>query len=79
MEPTVAALYELLIDQQKSLRDLKLQVEGLKAMMFEHRPAFVEAHAAQIERLADSATMKGMDQRIVLAEELLQEAQARIS
>ena len=79
MEPTVAALYGLLIDQQKSLRELKLQVEGLKAMMFEHRPAFVEAHTAQVERLTESAMIKALDQRIAMAEELLQAAQARIS
>jgi hypothetical protein len=79
MKPNLTAVYELLIDQQKSLRDLKLQIEGLKAMMFEHKPPFVEAHAAQVNRLASSAMVASCDQRIALMEALLQDLEAPVS
>jgi hypothetical protein len=79
MNPNLTAVYELLIDQQKSLRDLKLQIEGLKAMMFEHKPPFVEAHAAQVNRLANSAMVRSCDQRIALMEALLQDLEAPVA
>lgn len=71
MNPNLTALYELLLDQQKSLRYLTLQIEGLKAMMFEHKPPFIQAHAAQVERLTYSAQIRALDQRIALVEGLL--------
>ena len=72
MNPNVTALYELLLDQQKSVRYLTLQIEGLKAMMFEHKPPFIQAHAAQVERLLDSSVIRAFDQRIALVEGLLE-------
>jgi hypothetical protein len=79
MNQNLTALYELLLDQQQSIRNLTLQLEGLKAMMFEHRPPFVDAHAAQVSRLTDSAMVRSCDQRIVLMEALLQDLKVPIS
>ena len=72
MDSNLTALYELLLDQQNSIRNLTLQIEGLKAMMFEHKPPFIQAHAAQVERLTHSAEIRALDQRIALVEGLLE-------
>ena len=79
MESKLAAIYQLLIDQQKSIRHLTLQVEGLKAMMFEHKPPFIEAHAAQVARLSQSDMTRASDQRIVLIESLSEELGEQVS
>jgi hypothetical protein len=79
MESKLAAIYELLIDQQKSIRHLTLQIEGLKAMMFEHRPPFIDAHAAQVARLSQSEMTRAFDQRIALLESLLGELKEKVS
>jgi hypothetical protein len=78
MDSNVTALYELLIDQQKSLRDVMLQVESLKAMMFEHRPPFVEAHAAQVARVSASDIIQAYDQRISALQEHLGRLQEQV-
>jgi hypothetical protein len=79
MESKLAAIYELLIDQQKSIRHLTLQIEGLKAMMFEHKPPFIDAHAAQVARLSQSEMTRAFDQRITLLESLLGELKEQVS
>jgi hypothetical protein len=79
MESKLAAIYELLIDQQKSIRHLTLQIEGLKAMMFEHKPPFIDAHAAQVARLSQSEMTKALDQRIAILESLLGELKEKVS
>jgi hypothetical protein len=79
MESKLAAIYELLIDQQKSIRHLTLQIEGLKAMMFEHKPPFIDAHAAQVARLSQSEMTRAFDQRIALLESLLGELKEKVS
>lgn len=72
MDSNITALYELVLDQQQSIRNLTLQIEGLKAMMFEHKPPFIQAHAAQVDCLTDSAMVRAFDQRIALIEGLLE-------
>jgi hypothetical protein len=79
MDSNLTALYELLLDQQQSIRHLSLQIEGLKAMMFEHKPPFIPAHAAQVERLTDSAMVRAFDQRIALIEDLLETAKEPVA
>ena len=79
MNSNLTALYELLLDQQQSIRNLNLQIEGLKAMMFEHKPPFIQAHAAQVERLTDSAMTRSFDQRIALVKALLEDAQEPVA
>ena len=79
MESKLAAIYELLTDQQKSIRRLTLQIEGLKAMMFEHKPPFIDAHAAQVARLSQSEMTQALDQRIAILESLLGELKEKVS
>lgn len=78
MNPNLTALYELLIDQQKSLREVTLEIESLKAMMFEHRPPFIEAHAAQLARLSATDRIRAYDQRISALETHLAGMQAEV-
>lgn len=48
----------------QTLRDVKLQVESLKTMMFEHRPAFVETFNQITVRVAQSETITELDRQI---------------
>ena len=48
----------------QTLRDVKLQVESLKTMMFEHRPAFVETFNQITVRVAQSETIIELDRQI---------------
>jgi hypothetical protein len=60
----IASLYETLLEQQKSLRDIKLQIESLKSMMFSHRPQFVEDFARHEETVAAREYFKSVDAQI---------------
>ncbi len=57
MNPEVLSLY-------KAVRDIKLQVESLKTMMFEHRPAFVETYNEITKRVAQSEAVRALDAKI---------------
>lgn len=57
MDPKLLPLLQI-------LRDVKLQVESLKTMMFEHRPAFVETYNQIETRLAQSEAIKALDAKI---------------
>jgi hypothetical protein len=48
----------------QTLRDVKLQVESLKTMMFEHRPAFVETYNQITERVAQSESIVELERQI---------------
>ena len=48
----------------QTLRDVKLQVESLKTMMFEHRPAFVETFNQITVRVAQSESIIELDREI---------------
>jgi len=48
----------------QTLRDIKLQVESLKTMMFEHRPAFVETFNQITVRVAQSESIIELDREI---------------
>lgn len=61
MNPEVLSLY-------KAVRDVKLQVESLKTMMFEHRPAFIETYNEITKRVAQSEAIRALDERIVALE-----------
>jgi hypothetical protein len=60
----IVSLYETLLDQQKTLRDIKLQIESLKSMMFTHRPQFVEEFARHEEIVAAREMFRSMDSNI---------------
>lgn len=57
MDPKLLPLYQ-------AIRDVKLQVESLKTMMFEHRPAFVETYNQIAVRVSQSEAIKAMDEKI---------------
>ena len=64
----IASLYETLLAQQKMLRDVKLQIESLKSMMFTHRPQFVEEFAKHEEIVGAREMFKAMDSKITALE-----------
>ena len=59
-----AAFYQLLLDQAKQLRQVRLEVEALKRMFFEHRPPFVEAFAQQVGAVEASGFLRPLDEMI---------------
>jgi hypothetical protein len=56
-----AAIFESLLEQTKALRDVKIQVESLKQMMFEHRPAFIPTFEEQVSKIAASPNVQQLD------------------
>ncbi|HWR35819.1 MAG TPA: hypothetical protein VN622_08140 [Clostridia bacterium] len=71
MEPNLTAIYEILLEQHKAIRDARLQVESLKAMMFDHRPAFRESFAQQVEIVSASEPLRQFDAQIAALEQSL--------
>jgi len=57
-----AALHQLLLDQVTQLRQLTLELEALKRMFFEHRPAFIEAFAQHRGAVEASGFLRPLDQ-----------------
>ncbi len=51
---TLNELSALLVAQQRMISSLKTEIEALKNMMFEHRPAFREEFERQRAKLATS-------------------------
>lgn len=64
MDENFAEILETMVHQQKLLLDVKIQVESLKAMMFEHRPAFTEAFAQQVNNLLEKPEIQQMQAQI---------------
>lgn len=58
------AMYQLLLDQQKQIRELHLHLEALKRMMFEHRPPFVPSFEHQLGALESSGFLRREDEAI---------------
>jgi hypothetical protein len=61
-------IYETMVHQEKMLLELKIQVESLKAMMFEHRPAFTDAFAQQVSKIMQSPGIQQLEQQIAQLE-----------
>ncbi len=61
-------IYETMVHQEKMLLELKIQVESLKSMMFEHRPAFTEAFAQQVSKIMQSPGIQQLQQQIAQLE-----------
>lgn len=57
MDPKLLPFYQ-------ALRDVKIQVESLKTMMFEHRPAFVETFNQITARVSHSEAIVELDRQI---------------
>jgi hypothetical protein len=62
-------IYETMVHQEKMLLELKIQVESLKAMMFEHRPAFTDAFAQQVSKIMQSPAIQELQQQIAQLQE----------
>ena len=69
-----SAIYELLLAQQKQIRELKLHLEALKRMMFEHRPPFVPAFEHQLGAVESSGFLRRSDESIRRLERLVQDS-----
>ncbi len=63
-EQDMMEIYETMVHQEKMLLELKIQVESLKAMMFEHRPAFTDAFARQVSKIMQSRGIQQLQQQI---------------
>lgn len=57
-------IYELLLSQQKQIRELKLHLEALKRMMFEHRPPFVPAYEHQLGAIESAGFLRETNEAI---------------
>lgn len=53
-----------------TLRDVRLELEALKRMFFEHRPPFVQAFAAHREAVEQSGYLKKIDDAITAVEQI---------
>jgi hypothetical protein len=61
-----------LLPLYQAVRDVKLQVESLKTMMFEHRPAFVETYKEITGRVAQLEAIRALDAKIAELEKHLE-------
>ncbi|MGB9105606.1 MAG: hypothetical protein WCC59_12665 [Terriglobales bacterium] len=68
------AIYELLLSQQKQIRELKLHLEALKRMMFEHRPLFVPAFEHQLGAVESSGFLRESDESVRRLERQVQDS-----
>lgn len=57
-------IYETMVHQERMLLDLKIQIESLKAMMFDHRPAFTDAFAQQVSKIIQSPGIQQLERQI---------------
>ena len=67
-------IYELLLAQQKQIRELQLHLEALKRMMFEHRPPFVPAFEQQLGAVESSGFLRESDDAIGHLERQVQDS-----
>ncbi len=70
-----SAIYELILAQQKQIRELKLHLEALKRMMFEHRPPFVPAFEHQLGAVESSGFLRETDDLVRRLERQVQDSQ----
>ncbi len=77
MPKDVLPAYESLLELAKSLREVKVQIESLKAMMFEHRPPFAQEFARHAALVAKSKTLKSIDDQIARIEKDLAKVRLR--
>jgi hypothetical protein len=67
----LGTMLEALLEQTRAIRDVKIQTESLKNMMFEHRPAFVPAFEEQVGKVTASPALQQLDGMIARLEEAL--------
>jgi hypothetical protein len=74
LQPMTEDIDALLLAQQQQIRELKLHVEALKRMFFEHRPPFVQAFAQQLGAVEASGSLREHDDSIRRLERRLQDS-----
>ncbi|MGA1998925.1 MAG: hypothetical protein ABSG52_02940 [Terriglobales bacterium] len=67
-------MYQVLLAQQKQIRELKLHMEALKRMFFEHRPPFVPAFEHQLGAVESSGFLRENDDSIRRLERQVQDS-----
>ncbi len=67
-DPKDLPIYETLLVELKAIRDLKLELESLKNMFFEHRPPFVQAFEHHRGLVEGSGDLAGLDAAIAKLE-----------
>jgi hypothetical protein len=72
----IATIMEALLEQTRAIRDVKIQVESLKQMMFEHRPAFVPTFEEQVKKVAESGKLEQLDGLVARLEAAVRELRA---
>jgi hypothetical protein len=65
----LATILEALLEQTRAIRDVKVQAESLKQMMFEHRPAFVPTFEEQVKKVTASPALQDLDTMITRLEQ----------
>lgn len=66
-----AAIFEALLEQTRAVRDVKVQTESLKQMIFEHRPAFAPTFAEHVRKVTSSPQLQQLDALIGRLEQAL--------
>ncbi len=61
---TVVTLFETLLHQGEAVRELKLEIEALKNMFFEHRPPFIEKFAEHRAKLESAQALRRVDEQL---------------
>ena len=57
MSHTLEQIAEIVQQQAREIADLRVEIQSLKQMMFEHRPAFIPAFEAVRERVIQGEPM----------------------
>lgn len=70
-------VYELILAQQKQIRELSLHLEALKRMFFEHRPPFVQAFQHQLAAVQESDFLAGVDDEVQRLQRLVRDEPGR--
>lgn len=70
-------VYELILAQQKQIRELSLHLEALKRMFFEHRPPFVQAFQHQLAAVQESDFLADVDEKVQRLQRLVRDEPGR--
>ena len=72
----IATILEALLEQTRAIRDVKIQVESLKRMMFEHRPAFVPTFEELVKQVSASGQLQQLEALIARLESSVRQLRA---
>ena len=72
-DPELLEVYEVLLAQQTAIRNLKVELEALKKMMFDHRPAFIPTFDENVKSIAETPQVRNVDEMISRLEQALKQ------